>query len=64
MIPNRCSAEINVKVCVAAFHAHETIPAAEKEKVLKRCEKAKKKKTLKDSSRNALHKHFSSENGS
>lgn len=30
MIPDRRSPEIDVEVCVAAFYAHETIPAAEK----------------------------------
>lgn len=33
MIPNRGSPEIDVKICVAALHTHETIPAAEKEKI-------------------------------
>lgn len=31
MIPNRCPTEINVEVCVASLHAHETIPVVEKQ---------------------------------
>lgn len=62
VIPDRRSAKVNVEVRVAAFYTHETIPAAgNTEGTEKDVEKAKKK-TLKDSSRNAPHKRFSSEN--
>lgn len=44
VIPDRRSAEVNVEVCVAAFHTHETIPAAgNTEDTEKDVEKAKKR---------------------